>query len=78
MQRLQKAKSKLESAEKEKIVLETQIEGLEEDLKRLGYDDMDSASSAIDKMEKEISTLEDTLGEMLNDFEHNYAALLAD
>ncbi len=76
MNRLGKAKTKLEAAEKEKIILETQISGLLEELDKLGYKDVPSANSAIEDMEEEISNLEDTLGEMLNDFESNYATLL--
>lgn len=76
LDRLGKAKIKLEGAEKEKIVLDTQIKGLQEELEKLGYSDVSAANYAITQMEEEISDLEDTLGEMLNDFESNYASLL--
>ena len=77
MERLKVAKVKLEGAEKEKIVIETKIEGLQTDLENLGYDTVSGAEKAMMAMEEEIATLEDTLGEMINDFESKYHRLLA-
>jgi chromosome segregation ATPase len=78
VERIRKAKVKVDSAEKEKIVIETKIGGLREELEKLGYKDVRDATKAIDTMEEEISTLEDTLGELLHDFESKYATLLED
>jgi DNA helicase IV len=78
MGKLLYAKIHLEAAEKEKIVIETKILSLNEELERLGYKDVKSAQEAIASMESEISDLEDTLGEQLHDFEHKYSTLLED
>lgn len=76
IEKLGEAKTKLEAAEKEKIVIETQITGLLEQLEKLGFKDVADAKKELESMEEDISTLEDTLGEMLHDFEHRYATLL--
>lgn len=74
--RLKAAKKKLEAAEKERIILDTKMGGLIDRLHDLGYKSVKEALSAIDDMESEISDLEDTLGEMIHDFETKYTELV--
>ena len=74
--RLNVAKGRLDSAEKSKIVLETQINGLLEELEQLGYRKVTAAQDDLLVMENDIIDMEDRLGEMLNDFESKYSSLL--
>lgn len=77
LEKIEEVKSKLETAQVEKIRITTQIEGLQSELEKLGFIDVHDAKETIAKMEDQIAELEDDLGEMLNDFESKYHKLLA-
>jgi len=74
--RLREAKKKLEAAEKEKIVLDTKLEGLLDRLRDLGFRSVEATVEAVEKMESEINKLEDTLGALIDDFETEYSTLM--
>ncbi len=75
IEKLKKAKQRIEKAKEKKIVLETKIEALLEQLKTHGIarDDLDTTLESIDS---DITSMDEELERRMHDFERKYADIM--